>query len=467
MEDSTHTPNAHWTIWAWNKSESSPDDLTQDFLLLTRSSTRENASVLWPNSSLRGENLDIWELSPEGGLDNQSFALGSNLTGNETEYLPYNLRPETYLVPVLFAIIFLTGVIGNGALIFMFLKHPKLWSAPNIHLVSLAAGDLLMVLLTVPFTSMVYTVPSYPFGESVCRASEFAKDLSLGITVFTLTALSADRYLAIVRPVSTHVSEHARKIAIGLAIGIWVLSAILAAPAAVFSQVPVLFTPRGDEFYICTPFPKHLGELYPKIHTLVRVTLYYLLPLSLIGFFYVMMAHHLLVSARHLPGEGAGAAGQQRQVQARRKVAKMVLAFVIIFAICFLPINIYILWWHFCPSSQDDYNVYWHSFRIVGFCLSFINSCINPIALYCVSGTFRKYYNRHVFCWCVSRRKLQRDFDGTECTQASRCTQRTVEMPLSVIGAKNGAQPAAPHRLTLTNTAVLTSKPYHNPSSIV
>ncbi|XP_064091247.1 neuropeptide CCHamide-1 receptor-like [Macrobrachium nipponense] len=450
-----------------------PEDLLKGFSLLTRAGSpwRENSSYIWPNDSFQEENFDIWDASPEGGILNQSFPLdGSNLTGNDTEYLPYNLRPETYLVPVLFAIIFLTGVIGNGALIFMFLKHPKLWSAPNIHLVSLAAGDLLMVLLAVPFTSMVYTVPSYPFGEAVCRASEFAKDLSLGITVFTLTALSADRYLAIVRPVSTHVSGHARKIAIGLAIGIWVLSAILAAPAAIFSQVPVLFTPRGDEFYICTPFPKQLGELYPKIHTIVRVTLYYLLPLSLIGFFYVMMARHLLVSARHLPGEGAGAAaGQQRQIQARRKVAKMVLAFVIIFAICFLPINIYILWWHFCPSSQDDYNVYWHSFRIVGFCLSFINSCINPIALYCVSGTFRKYYNRHVLCCCVGgrRKQLQRDFDGTECTQASRCTHRTVEVPLSVIGDKIGAQPAAPHRLTLTNTAVLTSKPYHSPSSVV
>lgn len=47
--------------------------------------------------------------------------------GNTTEeYLPYHLRPETYLVPLVFAGIFVTGVVGNGALIFMFLKHPKL-----------------------------------------------------------------------------------------------------------------------------------------------------------------------------------------------------------------------------------------------------------------------------------------------------------------------------------------------------
>lgn len=45
---------------------------------------------------------------------------------DEEEYTPYDQRPETYLVPCVFAIIFVTGVVGNGALIFMFLKHPKL-----------------------------------------------------------------------------------------------------------------------------------------------------------------------------------------------------------------------------------------------------------------------------------------------------------------------------------------------------
>lgn len=56
-------------------------------------------------------------------LDSQSPSLGNS---SEEEYLPYHLRPETYLVPLVFAGIFVTGVVGNGALIFMFLKHPKL-----------------------------------------------------------------------------------------------------------------------------------------------------------------------------------------------------------------------------------------------------------------------------------------------------------------------------------------------------
>jgi len=64
--------------------------------------------------------------------------------------------------------------------------------------VSLAVGDLLLILFTVPFMSTIYTFPSWPFGELVCKLGEFTVSLSLGVSVFTLTALSAERYIVIV-----------------------------------------------------------------------------------------------------------------------------------------------------------------------------------------------------------------------------------------------------------------------------
>jgi hypothetical protein len=88
-------------------------------------------------------------------------------------------------------------------------------------------------------------------------------------------------------------------------------------------------------------------------------------------------------------------------VRARKKVAKTVLAFVLMFAVCFLPHHVFMLWFYNYPKSTDEYNTFWHVLRIVGFCMSFINSCINPIALYLVSGTFRKYFDRQLFRWCA------------------------------------------------------------------
>lgn len=68
------------------------------------------------------------------------------------------------------------------------------------YILSLALADLLVILTNVPFTSIIYTLDTWPWGELVCKLCETAKDISIGVSVFTLTALSADRFFAIVDP---------------------------------------------------------------------------------------------------------------------------------------------------------------------------------------------------------------------------------------------------------------------------
>ena len=71
---------------------------------------------------------------------------------------------------------------------------------------------------------------------------------------------------------------------------------------------------------------------------------------------------------------------------------------MVLFAICFLPMHVFFLWFYFDPNSFENYNVYWHILKIIGFVLAYTNSCINPLALYCVSTSFRKHFNRLLCC---------------------------------------------------------------------
>ncbi|CAH2219818.1 jg25634, partial [Pararge aegeria aegeria] len=119
---------------------------------------------------------------------------------SESVYTPYSDRIETYLVPVIFAIIFIVGVLGNGTLVIVYVRHRGMRNAPNTYIFSLALADLLVILICVPFVSVIYTLESWPWGEAICRISETGKDISIGVSVFTLTALSAERYCAIVNP---------------------------------------------------------------------------------------------------------------------------------------------------------------------------------------------------------------------------------------------------------------------------
>lgn len=76
----------------------------------------------------------------------------------------------------------------------------RLYAFCSRYILSLALADLLVILICVPLASIVYTFESWPWGDTLCRITEYAKDVSIGVSVFTLTALSAERYCAIVNP---------------------------------------------------------------------------------------------------------------------------------------------------------------------------------------------------------------------------------------------------------------------------
>ena len=107
---------------------------------------------------------------------------------NDTETL--HEGPEGIIVPILFGLIFLIGIVGNGTLIFTVLVNKNMRNTPNVLIVSLALGDLLLLLISVPFISTIYTFVEWPYGEAMCKFTEFTISLSLGVSVLTLTALS-------------------------------------------------------------------------------------------------------------------------------------------------------------------------------------------------------------------------------------------------------------------------------------
>ncbi|XP_045477761.1 neuropeptide CCHamide-1 receptor-like [Harmonia axyridis] len=327
---------------------------------------------------------------------------GSDIVVSETiDSIPLGDRPETYFVPILFFVIFVVGTLGNGTLVWIFMKHRTMRNVPNTYILSLAIADLLVIISSVPFTAVIYIVDHWPWGEMMCRISETAKDISVAVSIFTLTALSGDRFFAIVDPLKKfHTSGGGRKatrITLCIAVSIWGLAVLCATPAAIGSHIKDIYDEDLNiNFSVCYPFPEHwLDGNYPRTVVLGKFLVLYVIPLAIIAIFYMNMANHLIISTRNVPGE---AQGTQRQIKARKKVAITVLIFVVAFAICFLPFHMYLLFFYFYPNFNEVYNAFWNYFRIVAFCLFYLHSCSNPVALYWVSGAFRKHFNRYLLC---------------------------------------------------------------------
>lgn len=99
----------------------------------------------------------------------------------------------TYAIVPVYGLIILIGLIGNVTLIKIFCTVKSMRNVPNLFISSLALGDLLLLLTCAPVDASRYLADMWLFGRVGCKLIPFIQLTSVGVSVFTLTALSADR----------------------------------------------------------------------------------------------------------------------------------------------------------------------------------------------------------------------------------------------------------------------------------
>ncbi|KAK7497381.1 hypothetical protein BaRGS_00011425 [Batillaria attramentaria] len=389
------------------------------------------------------------------------------------------LKPEAVAVPLTFALIFVVGVTGNVLLTLNFARHKKLSTPHNALVVNLAGGDLLMLVIGLPFNSVWYTVPYWPFGELICKLSRFAETAATAVTIATLTALSVERYLIVTgRRRQQSLSSSLPLVVVSV---VWAMGLVLSLPDLLSASVHTAKDNRtGEEREFCLDYNPTWGHSYPMVNVMCRFLVLFLLPLMVIAPCYIALAFHLFfkmfdvrgtptsktplrataASSAVRPEEGFeathdnGASTQDNQARVqimepgqsettsstaysnnfsatptttprktpsrkRRRLAVTVLGLVTAFIACWLPRHIFLLWFYFDPGL---YNNFWHVFKITGFCLMFANSAVNPFVFYVLDLHFRTFVNSVLCC-----RRIGRSPSNGEVTGAAQDTT-AVEM---------------------------------------
>lgn len=85
-----------------------------------------NAGMFFDNDTNEESSMNssMFEL-----FGNSSTAIDANVT--REPYVPYEQRLATYIVPAIFTLIFIIGVLGNGCLILIFFRHRAMRNVPN------------------------------------------------------------------------------------------------------------------------------------------------------------------------------------------------------------------------------------------------------------------------------------------------------------------------------------------------
>ncbi|KAI8432920.1 hypothetical protein MSG28_013830 [Choristoneura fumiferana] len=90
------------------------------------------------------------------------------------------------------------------------------------------------------------------------------------------------------------------------------------------------------------------------------------------------------------------------QLRSRRKAAKMLVAVVIMFAVCYLPVHLLSILTYSMDMKQNDQMTL---FGLVSHVLCYANSAINPLIYNFMCGKFRREF-RKLFC-CSTQPALE------------------------------------------------------------
>lgn len=162
----------------------------------------------------------------------------SNFSSNlSTQSVPFQ-GSSTLVTAVISLTVFMVGLIGNTLAIYVVLRYTKMKTVTNIYILNLAVADELYI-IGLPFVTTQNVLSYWPFGSFLCRVVMTADSMNQFTSIFCLTVMSIDRYLAVVHPIRSIKWRHPR-VAKMVSAAVWATSFVVVLPVVIFSDIQVL-----------------------------------------------------------------------------------------------------------------------------------------------------------------------------------------------------------------------------------
>lgn len=314
------------------------------------------------------------------------------------------------LLTVFYVSISVAAIVGNGLVLWVVATSRRMQSVTNCFIANLALADVMIGLFAIPFQFQAALLQRWSLPDFMCPFCPFVQVVSVNVSVFTLTAIAVDRHRAVLSPLSAPPTKLRAKVVIAF---IWFLSLAMASPMAVALRVVQIpddtvvtvvtdigvsalahsTVPSWSYADADTPFPFtkpfcDLEGMTPTtmlVYRMVLVVVQYLTPLVIITLVYSRMAHRLWGSRAPGNAEDSRDANLLRN---KKKVIKMLVIVVTLFALCWLPLQTY----NFLHMVYPEINQYRY-INIIFFCcdwLAMSNSCYNPF----IYGIYNEKFQR-------------------------------------------------------------------------
>ncbi|KAI5107090.1 P2Y purinoceptor 8 [Silurus meridionalis] len=276
------------------------------------------------------------------------------------------------LVSAVYVIVTIVNLCGNGLSMWLlfFRTHPKTPSI--IFMINLTITDLALG-LALPFQIM-YQMQGYNWtlGSSMCNVLTVTFFVNMYCSILTMTAISIDRYMGIVKPMQFRRANVKARYAIFACIVMW---GIVLAVLSPLEKTDLTF--KVPELNIITCFDILKKDMLPSIAHWAAF---------LFGMFFILFLCPFIITVCCYTRIICVLVKNSKSNQKGRAVR---LAFIVlfVFTFCFAPNNILLL---AHTIAKLYYNKSLYMYYKLSLSLSCINSCLDPFIYYLASKDFRR-----------------------------------------------------------------------------
>uniref|UniRef100_A0A8C1B0E8 Urotensin-2 receptor n=1 Tax=Cyprinus carpio carpio TaxID=630221 RepID=A0A8C1B0E8_CYPCA len=303
--------------------------------------------------------------------------ISPTITGPEEHAPSYDILITSILGTVL-TIMCLVGVIGNVYTLIIMNFSMRVTGSMYVYIVNLALADLLY-LSTIPFVVWTYFAKDWYFGDIGCRVLFSLDFVTMHASIFILTIMSTERYVAVVNPLDTF--GRSRRYRRAVTCLVWLFSFILALPTMIMIDLK-RDVHNGVEKRMCHPTWQMTAY---RVYLTILFNTCILAPGLIIGYLYLKLARTYWLSQTSV--------FPSREIKKcpKQKVLYMIFSIVLTYWACFLPFWLWQLLsiYYYAHRGLSSSTVVYIYFVVT--CLAYSNSCINPFLYTLLTRNYQEY----------------------------------------------------------------------------
>ncbi|XP_072329599.1 G-protein coupled receptor 35-like [Scyliorhinus torazame] len=270
---------------------------------------------------------------------------------------------------VLYIPAFIVGLILNVLALQTFCWRLRKWTETTIYMTSLAISDLI-VLLILPFKIYIYqnkcvTKSLYMFGSITHK-------INICMSIFIITCISVDRYIAIKYPIRQKVLRSPKKAAVTSAV-IWICTSLwhISSSKTFYFKYSASNVTNPD--IVCVPLPLRKNSIFFSVPSLI---VFLVIPLITVTF----CSFQIIRTLRRRNMSNAGEFNTGRTI-------RIITINAFVFVVCFLPFNLTTLIHVVMVYVEVDCSMLnlMCIIKEVTMCLANMNCCLDGFCFYLVT----------------------------------------------------------------------------------